>query len=341
MDKKALFRDADGNYYTLDKDGTLHRMENGPDAAGGPLGDPEAWLIRQEPVGEVPDFLRERFDRQPPRCHAELKTIPREAPRLTAPVAPFRPAWARPAARPRSVTLGQPPRLMHRGREVTPLTVFPPDDRRVYYDLDYPWGCACKVIDPTRGRVGSGVIIGPRHVLTASHCINWSDINVTVDVLRYGTAASATTSAIAVWRYTEITTDLIPYSQVDEDYAIIVTADRIGDWFGWFGCRTYHPRWDGQRMWHNIGYPSDFGGLVPTWQRNLSLDQDARDDGPARVMSTTADLARGSSGGPMFGFWGNGPFVVAVVSAERSDENFCAGGSWLTQLVSIARDNDP
>jgi hypothetical protein len=263
MDNKALFRDADGNYYTLNKDGTLHRMENGPDAAGGPLGDPEAWLIRQEPVGEVPDFLRERFDRQPPRCHAELKTIPREAPRLTAPVAPFRPAWARPAARPRSVTLGQPPRLMHRGREVTPLTVFPPDDRRVYYDPSYPWGCVCRVIDPTRNKAGSGVIVGPRHVLTASHCINWSDVNVTVEVLRYITAASATTSATSVWRYTEITTDPFPYSEVDEDYAVIVTADRIGDWFGSLGCRTYDSGWDGDRVWHNIGYPGDFGGLVP------------------------------------------------------------------------------
>ncbi len=48
------------------------------------------------------------------------------------------------------------------------------------------------------------------------------------------------------------------------------------------------------------------------------------------------------SGGPIFAFWDDGPYVVAVVSAEGDDDNnYCAGGSWLPELVQQARTNDP
>jgi hypothetical protein len=40
--------------------------------------------------------------------------------------------------------------------------------------------------------------------------------------------------------------------------------------------------------------------------------------------------------------WDDGPYVVAVVSAEGDDDNnYCAGGSWLPELVQQARTNDP
>jgi hypothetical protein len=36
------------------------------------------------------------------------------------------------------------------------------------------------------------------------------------------------------------------------------------------------------------------------------------------------------------------PYVVAVVSADGSNgKNYCAGGSWLPDLVQEARDTDP
>ena len=63
-------------------------------------------------------------------------------------------------------------------------------------------------------------------------------------------------------------------------------------------------------------------------------------------MTTSADLTRGNSGGPMFGFFERQPYVVAVVSAEGNGvfagrENYCAGGSDLTHLVKYVRTNAP
>jgi hypothetical protein len=48
----------------------------------------------------------------------------------------------------------------------------------------------------------------------------------------------------------------------------------------------------------------------------------------------------------MFGFWSDGPYVVAVMSAignifASGDENWCSGGSDLTRFVNRARSGDP
>lgn len=56
-------------------------------------------------------------------------------------------------------------------------------------------------------------------------------------------------------------TGSVSWFELDEDYTVLVTADRIGDLFGW----------------------------------------------------THADLTPGTSGGPMFAFSSDGPYVVAAV----------------------------
>jgi V8-like Glu-specific endopeptidase len=230
--------------------------------------------------------------------------------------------------------------MRHRGREVDPLLVFAPDDRRTYNDRSYPWGTICRVV--TAAGTGSGVIVGPRHVLTASHVVDWSRNGAgTVEVHRAGGFVRATTAITRVWFFTKVT-GTVDYFENDEDYAVLVTGQRIGDSFGWLGTRTYNSSWDGEPYWWNIGYPGDIGGgNTPTFQRNKELDEDAWDWGGGRSMTTNADTFFGNSGGPMFGFWDAGPYVVAVVSSQSSSENWCSGGDDMTRLVRHARTVDP
>ena len=51
-------------------------------------------------------------------------------------------------------------------------TIFGTDDRYLFDDQSFPWRTTGKV--RTVGKWGSGTTIGPRHVLTASHVINWT-----------------------------------------------------------------------------------------------------------------------------------------------------------------------
>lgn len=51
-------------------------------------------------------------------------------------------------------------------------TVSAPDDRSVFSDTSYPWGTVGRV--DSGGAQGSGTMVGPRHLLTASHMIVWN-----------------------------------------------------------------------------------------------------------------------------------------------------------------------
>ncbi len=263
------------------------------------------------------------------------------------PLDPVRSKWFGGSAKPQKAMLAGRFKngVRYRGNDMQPLWVLGADGRRTYSDTRYPWGCVCKV--NTSAGSGSGVIVGPRHVLTASHVVNWAasnGVNGSVDVHRAGGSVSMTTAITNVHAFTRVT-GTIGWTEMDEDYAVLVTAARIGDIFGWFGTRTYNSSWDGDRYWFNIGYPGDVaGGSFPIYQDRRWLDEDAWDFGSGRAMETDADTFFGQSGGPMAAFWSNGPYVVAVVSSQSSSgerENFCAGGSDLPRLVRRALDRHP
>lgn len=261
-------------------------------------------------------------------------------------IKPLLPKWMSQCHKPkRAVHFGHPERqLNHRGKKVDPLVVLGRDDRRTYSDTSYPWGCVCKVI--TSAGSGSGIIVGPRHVLTASHVINWAasgGVNGTVEVHRAGPTVSAISRITRVHAFTRVTGS-VGWSELDEDYAVLITADRIGDRFGWVGTRTYNSSWDDEPFWTNIGYPGDVAGaMFPIFQRGKELDEHAWDFGSGRAMDTNADINPGQSGGPMFAFWSDGPYVVAVVSAHDIEDrdNYCSGGSDLTRLVRFALNANP
>lgn len=250
----------------------------------------------------------------------------------------FRPAWVKRSPAPREIKLAPPPTVMLGKKKVKPMFVYPPDGRRMYNDLSYPWGCICRITAPN-GKVGSGVLVGPRHVLTASHCVDWtSRTPERVEVHYVGNRAAADANSIAAYPVTEIG-DTLTNMQVDEDIAVLVLDQRLGDAFGWFGAKTYSSSWDGKMFWWNIGYPLDVGNAgQPTYQKNRKLDENAWDYGSARAMRTNADIWECQSGGPMFGFWDGMPYAVAVVSSGSADgKNYCAGGTALVDLIKKAR----
>ena len=98
---------------------------------------------------------------------APVPHVPRWAPRIYHPILSAPPSWAR----------GPVERKNLRGELF--WGVYPPEDRQVYYPSGYPWQCIGKVYawnDINAGSPswwGSGVLIGPRHVLTAGHVVPW------------------------------------------------------------------------------------------------------------------------------------------------------------------------
>jgi hypothetical protein len=181
-------------------------------------------------------------------------------------------------------------------------------------------------------------------VLTASHVVQWTtSVAERSEVHFAGNAPLATAFTEVAYAYTQITGDPTS-STVDDDYAVIVFTQRLGDRFGFFGTKLYDSSWDDDAVWDTIGYAGDIAqSNFPTFQLNVSLDEDEFDLGSGRAMTTSADAMPMQSGSPMFGRWAGDPvgYAVAVMSAQGGGDNWCAGGSDLNGIVRQARTENP
>ena len=225
-------------------------------------------------------------------------------------------------------------------------TIFPPDQRRVFSDTSFPW-CTVGRVDVTGGW-GSGTLIGPRHLLCASHMMTWNPDNtvnqVTFTPSYFGGNAPFGNSGIIHWyAYRKVVGPTLSVADTEEDYVVLVLSQRLGDLCGWMGTRGYSSSWNGLADWSHIGYPQDIaGGSEPTFQNAISIDSTI---GPAddEYLAQKADVIPGQSGGPFFGWWSGEPWprVVGVQSGQNPSTNSAGGGNDIPNLVNRARTDFP
>lgn len=275
---------------------------------------------------------------------------------------PHKPAWASQAhqARAASASFRSEPLKRIDGRQIEPYYgVYGPDDRRVYYPSPYPWRCIGRIFTWTNWAGGggwawwgSGVLVGPRHVLTAGHVCPWGSGSWAMRfVPNYwngapvlGAGAQSWTSDYRGWNTS--------HTVAAHDMAVLRLYDPIGSWLGWMGTKTYDSGWNGGAYWTLAGYPAAVaGGERPSYQSGIPvLDDD--NDGDAKELEHHGDATGGDSGGPFFGFWSDGPYTVGVTSGgERiygtpfgwwdEDNNIEAAGRAMVNLVRWAQTNWP
>jgi hypothetical protein len=148
------------------------------------------------------------------------------------------------------------------------------------------------------------------------------------------------------------------------DIAVLRLAEPLGDWLGMFGAQPYDDDWEDQPRWTLVGYPIEWGsqiinipfvgsfviprntgGNTPTRQFGISIEDDVA-DGDALELEHHADFSPGNSGGPLFGFWPDGAYVVGVQSGDNITDlliatniiGIAAGGNAMVNLVRWARD---
>jgi V8-like Glu-specific endopeptidase len=262
---------------------------------------------------------------------------------------------SRPLPQPLSQALKTKPRIhvplskTRPGELYEPTTVFPPEERRVFQDTSYPW-CTVGRVD-TPGGMCSGVMIGPRHMLTCSHGIQWNS-DGTAGWVKFtpayfdGTFPSFGDSLGAqIYSWVKVDgSDGIDGTEGRSDYVVVVLNSRLGDATGWVGARSYSDSWDGKPFWSHVGYPTDLAvGQRPTFQASISLDGAFFDSNSHKRIFHKGDVWPGQSGGPFFAWWAGEsyPSVVAVQSAQNPSENIASGGSNLVTLINKARADFP
>lgn len=241
-------------------------------------------------------------------------------------------------------------------------TIFDTDDRYLFDDTAFPWRTTGKV--RTEGQWGSGVTIGPRLVLTASHVINWTGgDDGKVAWLTFtpgyfdgqGPWGEIAATRVIYWLKAPGT---LSDDQTAFDFAVLVMAERIGDVVGYPGFRTYNDDWNGGKFWQYIGYPQErASGERPAFQGSSvvsSVGDHSLDGQSGYVMGHFNEFTPGQSGGIAWGWWGQEPWprvvgvgstigstAVETPSGTTTGDNEYGGGPALSALVAYARNKYP
>jgi V8-like Glu-specific endopeptidase len=241
-------------------------------------------------------------------------------------------------------------------------SIFGSDQRYLFDDHSFPWRTTGKV--NTVGKWGSGTTIGPRHVLTASHVVNWTGgsgggvawLNFTPGYFD-GTGPWGVFAATRVIYWLKAPGSLTD-AQTAFDYVVLVMEERVGDIVGYPGYRTYDEDWNGGAYWQYTGYPGELSsGERPAFQGSgvISNVQDESLSGQTGyVLGHFNEFTPGQSGGCVWGWWDNEPWprVVGVgstigdttvksTSVGTNGDNEYGGGPALSALISYARSNYP
>lgn len=196
-----------------------------------------------------------------------------------------------------------------------------PDNRRFLADRRFPWAAVGRCRAPSEFDCSTGVLVGPRHVLTVSHSVPWVDVSPdpALPDLRYDAhhkplffAAGYQHGQGPVTPFGDIpvvkvvtalpylTSPWSPPGIVDAhtgkavnarplDLAVLILAEPVGQAVGWFGFTGWNKDWNGKTMWSHVGYPKldDQGPFElhygrPTWQ--------GPDSGPVIIEPKTTDF---------------------------------------------------
>lgn len=261
--------------------------------------------------------------------------------RVDAITSAFRPPWLRQVYVPKNLTLRTPTR---RWIPDPPLRTMV----QLLVETDYPW-CAIGRVETTRTgqepRYGSGVLVGPDLLLTASHVMPWDTDDSSIRFTpAYRAAIDPRFGYTYVGRYRGV-----PYAFDNDatgtDYVICKLNWRIGDRTGWLGAQwwsnedRYH---DG--LWFSAGYPLSFaGGYLPASELWIEIE-DIDNDADGLQIETDNFASEGWSGGPLWGWIDNDPRVIGILSGMDWDwpdpkRSLFAGGRHMLNLIHYAQDN--
>jgi V8-like Glu-specific endopeptidase len=216
--------------------------------------------------------------------------------------------------------------------------------------MSYPYTTFGKIFlrDGSKRGSCSGTVVGPNLVLTANHCVEWKTTgNWSLEFVPGFNAEDGRNPRPFEGECAKQCLGVDAGPTDGRDYAICEMDGPIGlttGWLGWGASEKNEFYLKGQ--WNSVGYPFNFrGGQVPATEEGIRMTRVENSGGlGGKIMASSPYVEQGWSGGPVFGWDGDRPFVAGVVTANVgssafdhifADFTFHAGGVRLAEMVQF------
>jgi hypothetical protein len=125
------------------------------------------------------------------------------------------------------------------------------------------------------------------------------------------------------------------------DFSLMHLWQPLGDHLGWFGVRTYSSSWNDQGYFGVVGYPSmaPWSNTRPSFQTAVSISDTSTDGDAVELRSENQDNSKGNSGGPLWGVWDDGPYIVGVTSSNFKQDFWLWDDLYVTHGSGVAMVN--
>ncbi len=243
------------------------------------------------------------------------------------------------------------------------FAVWGADQRKKLQNFSYPFSAIGKV-----GPLGcTGTIVGPRHVLTATHCLAYlstGELVVPSFTPAYGGPNQGPTFDAIDVRVLKDFRHNVWDTQKEEwqdnkwkaenfafDMAVITFSQDFGYDYGWMPTRAFNKDLRKKSLFWNVGYPSDLGdNEVAYFSEKCSVDEfnsKKSNNIASHELKTKCDTNYGHSGGPLFVAGIKNLGVMGVCSGHSigklgwlpwatDNTNYFSGGPALVKIVSQA-----
>lgn len=213
--------------------------------------------------------------------------------------------------------------------------------------LTYPWrtvGMVFSTGGPSGPEGGTGVLVGPNLMLTASHVAPWGTAPWSMEFVPGMRIGDRPFGSSFVSQFRGIRTE--PEAS-GKDYVICRLFNPMGNSLGWMGSQSWGDEDEYyRRRYTSSGYPATFGQR-PAVEFNIGIvDIDNDSPGLELELPIGHPLTAGWSGGPLWFFAGSNPTIVGVQSGSEKDEldprrHVTAGGRHMVDLVNFGHANWP
>ena len=206
--------------------------------------------------------------------------------------------------------------------------------------MSFPWRCIGKITsgsDSGPGSSGTGVLVGPNLMMTASHLWKWGAPGRWMH-FSPGFREGPQHPESFVTRIRGIQSDGDPTGY---DYIICQLQKPLGEMIGWMGSQSFGDEDDYYDPdWISVGYPGVFyNGMRPAVDFDIGI-RDIDNDDPGLELETTYNTAFGGgwSGGPLWGVINNDFKIIGIKSGWEVDvydpaRGVFSGGNHMVDLI--------